>query len=418
MARFASLATVPTETRHLLRARFTQFLPPLHDAPYQPGKSATLPDEDILQIFLNLIVDSGSDRIRAQAIYATASEEAADVPNLETLIAMGWTREVWGYLHVSFDAAHTAKTAANVPDWFRSFLEQRYHDHYRVALTINPNTELEATTTAVNAGTLEPRNIPCQSPAWVAARLWDRVLPAAIDAGSALRVWVDRWSLLGFPSLTPSQVWDENAAETFRNTAINTLEHGYVTGWDAARNRYIRELATARGQDPSSYEGHISPVPTTIIDRALWLENHTLNDATYPSREANQNLSGLMRLLLADVLVTDRAPAPHPLIRRLVDLALDRPELLLALVDQAPAHPHLLADLLFCPETSALACLLIAQRPNQHGAWDAELVRRDSETAKEAAFADAVAVLGFLLQQGKIPPREVAALLTWMHASG
>ncbi len=418
MTRFASLMTVPTETRRLLRTRFARFLPSPHDAPYQPGQPSTLPDEDVLQIFLSLTIESASGVARARHIYTEAATETADAPKIDTLLAAEGCRVVWDRIFISFDTARAAQKADDVPAWFKSFLEQRYDDRYHAALATGGSRELREAVAAVNAGTLQPRNVLCQSPDWVAARLWDRALPEPSDAPRALRTWVDRRALLAYRSLIPSQIWDDIAAQTFRDAAIGTLETAYPLGWDTARGLFVRELAMARRQPQSSYEGFIAPVPETLVDRVLWLEQHTLEHAVWSARFAVEALSSLVHLLLADVAAADNAPAPHPLVRRLVNLALDRPDLLLSLVNQARADARLLADLLFCPETCTLACLLVAQWTVRHSAWDTELVRRDGEVAKETAFSDAVSILGSFLRQGAVPPAEAAALLTWIHASG
>ncbi len=418
MTRFASLTTAPAETRRLLRTRFARFLPSPHDAPYQPGQSGALPDEDVLQIFLSLTIESASDVAHARRVYVEAATETADVPEIDALLTAGWCRVVWERIFISFDTERAAQGADDVPAWFKSFLEQRYEDRYHVALATGGSRELRGTIAAVNAGTLQPRDVLCQSPEWVAARLWDRALPELSDAPRALRTWVDRRALLTYRSLIPSQIWDDTAAQRFRDAASSILETACPPGWNACRDRFVRELAMARRQPQSSYEGFVAPVPETLVDRILWLEHHTLQDATWSARFAVEALSSLVHLLLADVAAADNAPAPHPLVRHVVDLALDRPELLLALVDQARADARLLADLLFCPETCALACLLVAQWTIRHSAWDAELVRRDGEVAKETAFSDSVSILGSFLREGKVPPGEVAALLAWIHASG
>jgi len=245
MTRFASLMAAPTETRRLLRTRFVRFLPSPHDAPHQPRQPNTLPDEDVLQIFLSLTIESASDVARARHIYTEAATETADAPKIGTLLAAEGCRVVWDRIFISFDTARAAQKADDVPAWFKSFLEQRYDDRYHAALATGGSRKLRETVAAVNAGMLQPRNVLCQSPDWVAARLWDRALPEPSDAPRALRAWMDRRALLAYRSLIPSQIWDDTAAQRFRDAALSVLETACPSGWNVCRDRFVHELAMA-----------------------------------------------------------------------------------------------------------------------------------------------------------------------------
>jgi tetratricopeptide (TPR) repeat protein len=95
--------------------------------------------------------------------------------------------------------------------------------------------------------------------------------------------------------------------------------------------------------------------------------------------------------------------------------SLERPEILYAVLLTAEQHPVLLADLVFHPATSALACSLIAQWQSPSSGWDRELTTRDDQNTKAIAFVDAVSVMGHFLEVGSLRPEEVASLLDWMH---
>jgi hypothetical protein len=66
-----------------------------------------------------------------------------------------------------------------------------------------------------------PHTIGSQSLDWIAARLWDRAAKVPADMSAALRLWVDRWHVLGFPSFIPSAAWSE--PEPFWKAATELL---------------------------------------------------------------------------------------------------------------------------------------------------------------------------------------------------
>ena len=76
---------------------------------------------------------------------------------------------------------------------------------------------------------------------------------------------------------------------------------------------------------------------------------------------ANQELVGLIRLLLTDVEEQEFSAVPHPVFKQLIELAVARPEILAVVLFKVRWSAALLADLLLYPATCALACWLIAQ---------------------------------------------------------
>jgi hypothetical protein len=271
--------------------------------------------------------------------------------------------------------------------------------------------------TAIDRGELTPREIGCQTPEWVAARLWDRTQPDSPDISAALRVWVDRWYQLGCPALVPGRVWNETAAKAYREAAMDVLgSDPSLVGWDETRAGFVKQIAIASKQPMSSAERYVPPVPATLVDRALWFDNQSLERAVTGTLLGDFDaIFGLVRLLLADVEAEDHAPAPHSVARRVIELAIDPPELFLIVLFKVTRKSVLLADLLLYPATSALACMLVARWSSPSGAWDRELRIRDNQTTKAIAFADAVSVMGNFLEQGSVDPKEAAALLDWFH---
>ena len=299
---------------------------------------------------------------------------------------------------------------------FTSLLAGRFKQTYRLTDAASSSADLTDVGGAIDWGEIEPNKIGCRSPEWVAARLWDRALTHSTDLSGALRLWVDRWDQLGSPALVPGRAWNETAANAFRETAMNVLgsDPGLVD-WDEFRVSILKQTGLARNQPPSSFEEYIPPVPATLVDRALWLCDQRVERNLRGTFDACDDIFGLANLLLADVLAEDPAPAPHKIASKLFALAVERPELLLSLLFKVRWNPMLLADLLLNPQTSVLACLLIAQWQSGSGAWDRELRTRDDQTTKAIAFADAVSAMGHFLERGSVPPEEVASLLDWIH---
>ncbi len=418
MGRFSSLKYVPAETRRLLRDRFARYLPSRQSASIRTAKGVTLADESLLHLLLNLNIDFESDLERAKAAYKAALPPNSGEPSLEDLVAAGGARVVWGRISTPFEVAQAVRSApAGTMTAFASLLAKRHERVYRLTEEARGRADLAAVVAAIDQGGQAPRDIGCQTPEWVAARLWDRP-PLATDPSAALRVWVDRWNQLECPSLVPSRAWNETAANAFREAALNVLgSDPSIVGWHEMRAAFVKQVALTSKQPPSSMEDYVPLVPATLVNRALWLDDHRIEQLLMGTFDACGDIFGLARLLLAEVREEDHASAPHMIASRLFAAAIERPELLLIVLTSIRYSPVLLADLLLYPATSALACLLIAQWQPPSSAWDRELSTRDDQTTKAIAFADAVSVMGHFLKLGSVSPEDAASLLEWVHKS-
>jgi hypothetical protein len=339
-------------------------------------------DEVLLQLLLSLTIDYESDIARAQETYADALPPNSSEPSLNELAAAGWFRVIWGRISTPFEVAHAARSAsAGTMTAFTALLAKQYEAAYRLTDPPRNGSDLVAAVRAIERGELTPRGIGCQTPDWVAARLWDRPLTESTDLPAALRVWVDRWGQLEYPSLVPGRAWNKAEAEAFRQTAIHTLESelGFV-GWDKMRAGFIKQMALVSKQPESSIEGYVPPVPATLVDRALWLGRPQIEHAIHGMLAGYEDIFRLVGLLLAEVEVEDRATAPHKLAGKLFELTIERPEVLLAVLLRVRVNSVLLADLVLCPATSALACLLIAQWQSSSSAWEREMRTHIPET--------------------------------------
>lgn len=412
MRRFSSLRLAAAGTRAILRDRFRRYLPVMHQPP-APRTGNLIRDEQLLDLLLNLDIVCGSDIDRARATYDAALPPEGGQPSFDEVIAAGWLRVVWGRIATPFEIDQRARAA---PDGARTALatlfKQRFEKNYTVRAGARGDADLQGFVAAIERGDLAPNSLRSQTPEWVSARLWDRALSDSPSHGAELRLWVDRWRLLNWPSLAAHKVWSETAADAFRESALVLLEtEPGLTPWDETRDGFIRQIGLRTGQPPDIAERYVPALPTTLLDRALWLNDLRLEGAIAGMMAANDDLVGLIRLVLTDIDEQEFSPPPHPLFKRLIDVAVLRPEILVVVLFRVRWSPALLADLLLHPATSALACWLISKWPGSSGAWDRELTARDDRITKAMAFGDAVSVLGDFLEQGSIPPAEAASLL-------
>ena len=416
MLRFSSLQHAPSETRRLLRARLQRQLgmEPVVQTPVPDGP--VLDDEAMLHLLQSLDIRFGNEWPRALRTYEAALPSDGSEPPLKDRLAAGWARVIWGRLKVPLGVSLSLRAVVAKASAFARVLEERFAEEYRLVPGASLQGELLVTAQRIERGEIALRHLRCRSPTWVAARLWDRTLSSEDDV-AGLRTWVDRWSALSTPELTPSKVWDGPTVERFHRSAMQVLEiERGLEGWQETHARFIRELALRLGRPPEELQALIPVPPPTLVDRALWLEDHRVERSAYELLDACGDLLGLVKLFLADIEMQPFSGAPHPLAAWLFDLARSRTDVFFHVVLSARWRPRLLADLLLYPPTCALACLIIAQWRIGSSAFDRELTERSDKRAKAAAFDDAVSILAWWLEKGS-DAAEAAALLEWLHRS-
>ena len=417
MPRFSSLTNQPTETRRVLRDRFKRYLPSAEITAQQPDKDITLDDELFLNLLLNLNITFKSEIKKARAFYNAHRPRNSCEPRLNELIDAGWLQVVWGRIWIPHDISQAARTAhATTMTAFIALLETRFEHAYHLTGSPNSDTRLAPVVSKMKKKQLTLRDIRCQTPSWVVARLWDRTLPHPDGNTAALRAWVDRWAELHYPTLQPGRVWTETAATAFFGAVFEVFETDRsLPGWDELRATFVRQLALITSRDLAAMESYVPTVPSSLVDRSLWLDNRSVATPAMNLLFGHEDFSGLVHLLLEEIGWEDHTPAPHKVAERLLALSIDRPGLFQIILRQIQTNPVLLADVLLYPATSALACLLVAQWPSSYGAWDRELLDRDNKAARAIAFADAASVMGHFLKQGTLDPAEAACLLVWFH---
>ena len=414
-ARFSSIEHSPAATRGILRDRLARYLTSDSSGSHTGHRvhsDVTLSDESMLHLLLNLRIDFERDIDRVRATYDAAGSETSTEPSIEELVEAGWLTVVWGRISVTFDLVRAAEAATPPLSALCSLLNSRFDEVYRVTEIPRGHPDIDDVAAKIANEELRPEQISCQSPVWVAARLWDRTLTDCDSPSDALRVWFDRWEKLGHPSFVPQVVWDDDALATFREATFTVLESDRgICGWEEARNELIKKYALVNNEQPDTIAARVPPVPESLVDRVAWVF-----DVTGVNRmREHEDIGWLSSLLLSVVEADNDGPFPHQVAKRLIDLAIERADLFFILVFQINAKTLFLADMLLHPATTAVACLLIAQRTQYCGAWDRDLIDRDNSTTKSMAFADAVSVMGHFLSRGDTDPKEAASLIEWFH---
>ena len=417
MDRFSSLPTVPSETRRILRQRFNRSIPSPYTIPPEPIGVDNIPDEPMLQLLMGLNIDHAATLDRARSIYSDTQSLHPTEPSFNELVDQGWIPVIWGRVSIPYELAEKARNNPSQPMIsYEALVELRFSTTYVWQPAVLQDAELGPLVEQIDPEKQPLSQLTCESPSWVAARLWDRVFPIVSDPSRRLRLWVDRWKLLGSPQVEPDKAWNPETSVAFRDAVFSVLETDTsICDFPSFRNDIIRRAAIAAGRTFSAMEEYIPDIPTTLVGRGLWFHEPTVErliDERYQQLEA---FAHLILLLETDINDAEYSAAPHPTFLRLIELAAYRAPILFILLFHAQRNPSLVVELLIYPPTSALACVLIAEWQAPSSAWDRELIDRENRANKLLAFSDAVSVLNHYLKEQKISPSEVAALSRWLQ---
>lgn len=417
MPRFLSFKHIPSETRRILRDRFGTKLRVVRQKRFLDPNLKLTSDELVLRLLANLKISSNAEWQKAEGVYAAAKPATGEPVDLQALVSLGWLRRIWGRAKMRRDLRLAVLRApAGFMDARKTLLSSIHDHYYEVGSAVRSDPALTDLIEVIEAERTESPRIVSQTPEWIAARIWEKVLSQEVSQDEALRRWMDLWGVLQHPLIVPGEVWGAADAEAFRKAAFDAIaaEPG-LGGWIETRDLYAKQEALVYDVAAAVTDSRFPKPPNTLVDRALWAQSQPIEASAYGSLETCEDLFGLIRLLLADADAEDNSPAPHASMARIVDLANDRAELFIDLLFQLKAHPRLLADLVIHPPSSGLACLLIAQWKSPAGAWDRALIERDHQIGKTEVFADAVSILGEHLRTGKTNACEAAALFNWLH---
>jgi hypothetical protein len=235
----------------MLRDRFARYLPVMHQA-VAPRAGNLIPDEQLLDLLLNLDIMCGSEVDRARATYDAALPPNGGEPSFDDVIAAGWLRVVWGRVATPFEIDQRARAA---PDGtltaLVASLKKRFDEKFTVRAAAHSNAELQGFAAAIERGDLKADSLRCQTPEWVAARLWDRALSDTTSHSAELRLWIVFWA-----GRLWHKIWTEKVANAFRESALVLLEtEPGLTGWEETRDGFVRQISLRTGQPPGLRNG-------------------------------------------------------------------------------------------------------------------------------------------------------------------
>ena len=260
--RFTGLDYAPAETRGRLRDRLQRFLPAQNHANViRRSGPPELRDEALLELLLRLDIAFASDEKAARSAYDARLQGNSTEPVFDSLIKDGWLRVIWGRISTSFEVSRAARAGAFSA--LNALLKGRFEERYHVAEEASKSPDLAHVVELINRGEIKPDAIGCEWPEWIAARLWDRAAKAPTDLNAMLRLWVDRWRVLGFPSLTPSAAWTEPEHLVFWKAATELLgSKAGLLSWEELRSRFIAEMVFRSGRSSEELSNFLPAVFT------------------------------------------------------------------------------------------------------------------------------------------------------------
>lgn len=354
--------------------------------------------------------------VSVQIIAASPSLEGlSPPPSFDELVERGWIRTSWGRFKVPHDIVMAVlRNPQSVGTAFRSLIEERGRDVFRLCSGFNPSDMLRDIANGVITGQHRPGEIACVSRAWISARLWDTSLDGSTDVGAEQRIsqWVDRWQLLNYPQFAMSNQLERASFGEFVEAAIGVLMAPSTTpGWEEFRNATEAPTYLLYPHRGSAPEGIVPSIPGTVVDRIRWM-SHGVHEQTFYEYLGTRG-SSLLTVLLNEL--KDATFDPLGLAARLMEVVVERPVLLQQLALMARQTPVLLADMLMAPSTCTQACSIIANWEFNGGGWNRDFQSHANHTTKLLAFEDALALLGGHLDAGSVNSSELAALYLYVY---
>ena len=83
----------------------------------------------------------------------------------------------------------------------------------------------------------------------------------------ALRLWVDRWKLLGSPDVEIARAWNEKALTVFRDSVFCVLsEDSSLCTFEDFRKDLVKRVTLAGGRDLASSDEYIPSLPSSHLN--------------------------------------------------------------------------------------------------------------------------------------------------------
>lgn len=399
MKRIPSLDHSLFQARAALRTRLAA-LPsrPQHVGNAAPCEEELPRDTDILAVLLDTTATRNDDEASARREYARlCSSEVSGLPDYDDAQARGWFRTIAGRVCPAAGMReYYLRRDVPCADALRRYVRVLDAVTYRVARP-GDHASAQGFEDHVGAGAvgLTP---PIQTPAWVAARLWDA------SSTKDLATWAMRWELLDWVPFVPAEVWSPQAAQAFRQAALTALRDGALPSWNhPSMTAILRSGADVR-------EAAAIELKADLLGRVLDRTDSMYGTDLFKA----DTLCAFMRILAVELAHVEAGPVPSPVAQELVALAMRHPDLCATLMDSCQKCPTLMADLVLCPEAAGLVCYMVAtwhtriQVAQEHRSDAADPVQ-------SSLLSDCLEVLRSHLMQGAVAPAEYMRLLIVAH---
>lgn len=400
MTRIPSLRYSFYIARAILRARFAA-LPAIrgpHVGLVSSDQGAPR-DADMLQLLLDTTSSRNDDEaVVRQEYMRIQSGSSTGLPNYDEAVARGWFRTIWGRVTTAV-ALRDYYLRGDIPyaNELRGFVWWLSEVRYHIA---QPGTyaSAEAFEDYVSGGAVSGQKPPIQTPAWIAARLWDDT--PSVD----LTMWTMRWELLDWVPFVPSIAWSQLDAQRFREAALLALCNANLPEWD-----HVSMAASLRTAGDIREEAPIE-VPPDLLGRVLGRSPSHYGTDLFESNA----LCALLRVLALELTHVEAGPVPSVIAEELVALAMRHPDLCETLVDCCLQTPQTLAEFIFCPSAATLVCYLVATWQEQFQI-DRDCRNEAADAVQSSLLADCLEVLRHHLVQDAVAPGEYARLLIVMQ---
>ncbi|RRN63828.1 hypothetical protein [Caulobacter sp. 602-1] len=397
------------QLREALRQRLTRHLPE-RSIPMAPSGDTVLSDEAMLRLLSGATLHHEGDLSVFEAAYQAAQTKTS-LP-FKQVIAGGWIRIIGSRVWASSSLARSIEDSTDPAlATLGSVIRTRYKMTWSFDPALKNDPALSEVIDGLEGGALSLRDLRCQRPEWVAARLWE------IASGpDRLEQWRDRWRVLQAPEVIPHLCWNSADAETFRDLARAYLAQATAADWPTFHAELSQTIALhARG---SGQGRTLPPVPNTLVERARWLGDPPMDDLLVES-VIDGPLYDFVRLLLDD-LASEPFNGPHRDAGwKLIEQAVEHPTLLVLVLWHVNRHPILLADLIVHSKTAPLAAwLVVTRREDNPGGWARKSYEEDERSGKIAIFSDCAETLARQLAAAKPPQNgasEIADLMAALH---
>ena len=261
-------------------------------------------DADLLQLLQDTSLTRNAEETLARQEYMRIRSEpgaGAELPDYDEALARGWFRTIEGsvvpagalrdYYH-----QHDVSYAEALRSFVYWLSEVRYH-------IAQPGTHASAGSFEdyLVAGAESAHKPPVQTPAWIAARLWDD--PPPVD----LATWTMRWEVLDWIPLIPSAVWSEQDAQRFREASLQALRNANLPTWD--------HVSVAESLRASGDMRELAPIEVKpdLLGRVLARTRSHYGTDLYEAHA----LCALMRVLALELAHVEAGPVPSKMAQEL-----------------------------------------------------------------------------------------------------